>query len=335
MSRTDLAAPLFPQVPPVFLELTDICNLKCPYCGNRNLTRPRGRLGRALLEKIVDDCRRNGHELKWLHGAGEPLLHDGIFDILRYINIENGLDASFATNATLLDADKARRLLDAGLRHIYISLDSIDPEVYARTRGADLATVIANIRGLAALAPADFRIQVALMRSCYQEVDEAYLARFAEVFDHRPNVVPNVINNIIQPASHNDSRTAAYTVRHCVKPFQDFTVTFDGRVCLCCVDQDAEHQLGDLNVQSISEVWLAPSTQETLRRLVLGEPGCPRVCTTACHLRPVPAPTKDADARTDRTDRIDDAREYFTRFNPAGLPYLKAALGGEREAARG
>lgn len=318
---------MFPDVPPVFLELTNICNLKCPYCGNRNLKRPRGRISMGFVERMVEMCKAGGHELKWLHGAGEPLLHPGITDIVRFINRENGLDASFATNATLLTKEVFGELLDSGLRRLYISLDSIREDVYAKVRGADLSLVIDNLRNAIAMMPGDFSLEIALMDYEGQHIDDAYLKEFRRVFGPKENVRPNVINNVIQPASEVDMRANKYTLNHCIKPLQYFSVTFDGRVCLCCVDQDCQHELGDLNTQTIDEVWFASATQETLRRLVVGEEGCPEICLRACHMRPVPVQGRETEAPAAFEMRCEHARDFFTRINPQGLPHLDRVVG--------
>lgn len=322
------ANPMFPIAPPVFLEMTNLCNLKCPYCGNRNLTRPKGRISMAFVRRMVELCVTEDHELKWLHGAGEPLLHPDLCEIVRYINKESGLNASFATNATLLRPETFEKLLESGLRSLYVSLDSIDPKTYGETRGADLDMVIGNVRAAIAMMPEDFVIHIALMHFEGQAVDEEYLRRFRDIFGDSPNVRPNVINNAIQPASKTDMRMVKYTLEHCVKPQQYFSVTFDGKVCLCCMDQDAEHQLGNLNTQTINEVWFDPANQQTFRRLLLGEPGCPNLCVKSCHMRP--SPVQDAEvapgSREELLHRAEHAEAFFTKFNPKGLEHLERVV---------
>lgn len=319
---------MFPEVPPVFLELTNICNLHCPYCGNRNLKRPRGRISMEFVERVVHLCKTEGHHLKWLHGAGEPLLHPDLMDIVRYINRDQGLDASFATNATLLTAEKFGQLLESGLTHLYISLDSIKKDIYAKTRGADLDQVVDNIQTAISMMPDDFDLSIALMHYEDQRIDDEYLAAFRDLFGDKPNVHPNVINNVIQPASEVDMRANKYTLEHCTKHLQYFTVTYDGKVCMCCVDQDAGQELGDLTRQTINEVWYDPANQELFRKLLVGEPGGPKICEQECHFRPVAiddpgvAPGSPEDSRA----RQEHARAFFTRFNPAGLTHLDRVI---------
>src|SRR5271170_4234529 len=127
-----------PRVPELSLELTNLCNLKCPYCGNPALTRPKGQIGWELFEKIVEECSQEGYDLAWLHGVGEPLLWDRLEEAVALIKRKGAGRGSFGTNGTLLTADRITKLLEAGLGSLYVSIDSLDPEIYKATRGGKL-----------------------------------------------------------------------------------------------------------------------------------------------------------------------------------------------------
>src|SRR5665647_3912008 len=139
--------PFYPEVPWISVELTNHCNLRCPFCGNRNMTRQRGYMSWELLEKIVDECRQKKYSIMTLHGTGEPLLYPRLEEAVRLVKDNTGF-ATFSTNGVLMNAEKVLKLLDAGLDSIHISLDSLNPKIYAETRGADLAKVVENIRNL-------------------------------------------------------------------------------------------------------------------------------------------------------------------------------------------
>ena len=64
----------YPYVPVISLELTNHCNLKCPYCSNPTLVRPKSYIEWSLVERIVEECAQRNYNLGWLHGVGEPLL---------------------------------------------------------------------------------------------------------------------------------------------------------------------------------------------------------------------------------------------------------------------
>src|SRR6185312_873976 len=100
------------------------CNLSCTYCNEYDdyskpvpLETLRHRL--ELLGKL-----RTGVITV---SGGEPLLHPDLDDIIRAIR-ENAILAGLITNGYLLTADRVRRLNDAGLDYLQISIDNVMPD---------------------------------------------------------------------------------------------------------------------------------------------------------------------------------------------------------------
>ncbi|MCS6813782.1 MAG: GTP 3',8-cyclase MoaA [Cyanobacteria bacterium] len=121
------------------ISLIDRCNFRCQYCmpdgadlqyvlNQQLLTHP------ELITLLQEVFIPLGFTRFRLTG-GEPLLRPGVVDLVRAIAaLPQVQDLSMTTNAYLL-ADKAQALYDAGLRRINISLDSLDPEVFAQIVG--------------------------------------------------------------------------------------------------------------------------------------------------------------------------------------------------------
>jgi MoaA/NifB/PqqE/SkfB family radical SAM enzyme len=274
-----------PRVPEISLELTNVCNLKCPYCANPALTRSQGGIGWELFEKIVDECSREGYDLAWLHGVGEPLLLDRLEEAVALIKRKHAGRGSFGTNGTLLNADRIRKLLDAGLESLYVSIDSLDPAIYKATRGGKLEKVIENVRTLIAMAPPSFSITIALMNHRDQTIGDRERARFRELFGDHRNVLCNTIDNALMPSAPEDYRASTEKQHSCVIPSRALFVDKDGIVALCCSDQDSLHPLGDLKRQSIKEVWFSQANQVKFRNIALGVHECPDLCTKNCVLK--------------------------------------------------
>ncbi len=66
--------------------------------------------------------------------GGEPLMRDDIEEIVSAVNQPPIVDVSMTTNGTKL-AGKAGELAEAGLGRVNISLDTLDPQVYAKIAG--------------------------------------------------------------------------------------------------------------------------------------------------------------------------------------------------------
>lgn len=277
----------YPRIPEISLELTNVCNLTCPYCANPALTRPKGTIEWELLEKIVDESARERLSINWLHGVGEPLLWKRLEDVIRLIRSRDAGAGSFATNGTLLFEDRARSLLDAGLPRIYISLDTLDPVVYKATRGGSHAKVIENIKSLIRIAPADFMIRIALMDHRDYRLTQQERERFLATFGDRPNVILADVTNSLMPSAPGDYRVdrEAAKVVGCLAPLSYLFINKDGIASLCCADQDSLHPLGDIHRRTIRDIWFDPENQTTFRNIALGVHACPAVCTEKCILK--------------------------------------------------
>jgi len=100
------------------------CNLSCAYCNEYDdVSSP------VPLEEMyrrIDKLAELGTTLVTISG-GEPLLHPGLDDIIRRIR-SHGMIAGMITNGYLLTAERIQRLNLAGLDHLQISIDNVQPD---------------------------------------------------------------------------------------------------------------------------------------------------------------------------------------------------------------
>lgn len=130
------------------LSVTDRCNLRCRYCmpedGVDKLNH-RDILTYEEFLRIVRAAASEGMTKVRLTG-GEPLVRKGILDFIKQLYEIDGLaDLRLTTNGVLL-ADMAEDLLDAGVKRVNISLDSLKRDVFEKITGRDyLHNVLAGI----------------------------------------------------------------------------------------------------------------------------------------------------------------------------------------------
>jgi GTP 3',8-cyclase len=132
------------------LSVTDRCDLRCTYCmPERMAFLPRADLlGLAELDRLAAAFVRKGVRKVRLTG-GEPLVRKDVMDLVgrlsRFLRDGQLDELTLTTNGTRL-AQHAEELARCGMKRINVSLDSLDPEIYARiTRGGRLGDVIAGI----------------------------------------------------------------------------------------------------------------------------------------------------------------------------------------------
>jgi MoaA/NifB/PqqE/SkfB family radical SAM enzyme len=100
------------------------CNLACGYCNEYdNVSQP---VPIETMYQRLDHLAGMGTNIITISG-GEPLLHPELDLIVARIR-RRGMIAGMITNGYLLVADRIKRLNDAGLDHLQISIDNIMPD---------------------------------------------------------------------------------------------------------------------------------------------------------------------------------------------------------------
>lgn len=130
----------------VYIEPTNRCNLQCVTCIRNSWDEPLGEMKPAVFDRIVEGIRLLPSPPDVLFGGlGEPLAHPDIVDMVRRIS-SLGSSVELITNGTLLSASLSKRLIDAGLNRLWVSLDGATPESYKDVRlGAALPEVLSNL----------------------------------------------------------------------------------------------------------------------------------------------------------------------------------------------
>jgi cyclic pyranopterin phosphate synthase len=132
------------------MSVTDRCDLRCEYCMAEHMTfLPKAQvLSLDELDRIGSAFIGLGTRKLRITG-GEPLVRKGVMDLIRRLgrHIETGAldELTLTTNGTQLAAF-ATELVDAGVKRINVSLDTLKPDLFRKlTRGGDVAKVIAGI----------------------------------------------------------------------------------------------------------------------------------------------------------------------------------------------
>ena len=138
------------------LSVTDLCNLRCRYCMPAEGVCKKRHEEMLTEEEMVQAVRAAaslGVEKLRLTG-GEPLVKKNILSICEQCAAVPGIqEVCMTTNGTLLP-QMARRLREAGVYRLNISLDTLDPEKYTwitRTGALDQA-----LQGIEAALEAGF-----------------------------------------------------------------------------------------------------------------------------------------------------------------------------------
>jgi GTP 3',8-cyclase len=174
------------------LSVTDRCNLRCSYCMPTQGVAKIGHgevLSYEEMYRVAREAVALGIEKIRITG-GEPLVRKGVVQFLGRLSQLPGLKELVLTTNGVLLKEMALPLRRAGVQRLNISLDSLQPELFAAiTRGGELSRVL---EGIAAAERAGFdalKINMVVMRGINDQelldfaaltLDKPYLVRFIE-----------------------------------------------------------------------------------------------------------------------------------------------------------
>jgi cyclic pyranopterin phosphate synthase len=156
------------------ISLTDLCSLRCTYCmpaeGLPWLSKAE-RLSDDEFVRLAELFVRLGVRSIRLTG-GEPLVHPTLPDVVSRLGaLRPRPELSLTTNGVTLDRF-ARKLADAGLDRINVSIDTLDPARFAAlTRRDRLPDVLAGVAAAADAGLAPIKVNSVLVRG--SNLDEA------------------------------------------------------------------------------------------------------------------------------------------------------------------
>jgi MoaA/NifB/PqqE/SkfB family radical SAM enzyme len=138
----------------VYIEPTNRCNLDCRTCMRHSWDEPFGQMSSETFERILDSLEEFSRPPTiFFGGLGEPMAHKHTIEWVALAK-ELGGQVEMITNGTLLDKDRARDLIAAGLDMLWVSIDGATPESYLDVRlGNELPRVIENLSYLRKIRP--------------------------------------------------------------------------------------------------------------------------------------------------------------------------------------
>lgn len=265
---------------PKFIQLETVsgCNARCTMCSVDSWTRSRSVLPEPLFQRLVDEIgsRADWVEQVTLQMGGEPLLDRKLEQHVAELKRVGVRSVAFTTNASLLTEERARGLLDAGIDAVDFSLDGATRQTFETIRvNLSYEAVRGNVLRFLALREEMGKRVAVRVRMVVQEANAHEFDRFVE--DWRPRLGPQdrVLGRFLNwwvtwkqdlagvPGRllRADRDAVDLNSLPCLAPFSTLIVLSDGRVPLCCLDYNADTQMGNLLDSGIAEVWRSPAFQ--------------------------------------------------------------------------
>lgn len=255
--------PLFPRQ--IQVEPTSACNLTCYFCPRDESRKKSGLMKMEVFRKIVDEAASYGGRHYALFKDGESFIHPQFQDMIEYIAEKDPANTmNVTTNGQLLDERRARGLIDARVDSVTVSIGATTQETYEKVRGHQpLARVEENVRGLVALkarlgkSKPDVHVQIIATPEAAGEV-EAFKARWTG------QGVEVLTWDMMNWAGAVKTPPKTLPRRYPCNYLWTFpSINWDGDVSICCVDWDSRGVVGNVERQSLGEIWRS----DALRRM--------------------------------------------------------------------
>jgi radical SAM protein with 4Fe4S-binding SPASM domain len=283
-------------------NVTRKCNLQCSHCYINASTEKHpeeytDELTTEEAKKLIDQISEVSRPMLILSG-GEPLLRKDIFEIIRY-GTQKGLKMALGSNGGLIDAGVAKKLKEAGIKTVSISLDSAIPEKHDEFRGVNGSWQKA-IDAIKALKENGVLVQVntTLTQQNYNEIDnimtlseklgvenfhlfflvptgrgtkivdispamyESMIKNtFAKTTRHRLNVRPSCAPQFMRVAKDMNLDMRQW-IRGCIAGFYYCRIFPNGEVTPCPY---LPVKLGNVKEKNFKDIWFNSDIFKTLR----------------------------------------------------------------------
>ena len=255
------------------IETVSVCNARCTMCLTRDCRRARPFMSDELFGRIADELQDHAEQIVrvTVQAAGEPLLDKKLENRIGLLK-NNGIGmVAFASNGSLMSAERAHRVIDSGVDEVSFSVDGATKQTYEKIRvGLDFDLVVANIQGFLRLRQSMRAKTIVRIRMTAQEANQDELDAFVEFWQGRLGPGDSVYAKVVHTWGNAEQLTelpAEYDYEQlnrqaCQSPWTSMVIFSDGQVPLCCCDYNASISLGNVNEQSIRQIWQADTLQK-------------------------------------------------------------------------
>lgn len=302
----------FPMSTPLtmFIEPTNACNMRCAFCptGHPKLLQDVGRKNTLMdfeaYKRLINDIAEFPSRLKMLnmYKDGESLIHPKFCDMVRYAK-ESSISEKIwvKTNGQLLNPDYNRRLVRCGLDMIGISVNGVDAaSFYNVTRvKVDYEAYRANVLDLYNRR-GDVKISCKIADTNLTEWQkQKFIADFSDRCDFitieglHGWSVSEIYDWKLGTDQSFDGTPRKYKIA-CPIVLYMLTVSANGDVSICNDDWAHFHQIGNVNTESIIDIWYGSKLKEFRRMHLEGKRDNNAACFKCDYMQALPDSIDDS-----------------------------------------
>ena len=251
----------------IYLEITNHCNMNCPFCVSPNVKQRRF-LDLNKIDEYLNMIKEVTNTV-YLHVLGEPLLHPQFIDVVKLCQKHNLL-VRLTTNGTLINKYDFSKLQ---IKKISFSLQSLIQyndkliKQYFDNLNQFISQVSSKLNN--GEMGIDFRLWNDKNNLIINNFNNKITKMLEEEIDiyNLPNVHLSEADEFEWPNKDNEDNLIR---THCLGGKTQLAVLSTGDVVLCCLDYSGQTKLGNLNDSTLKEILLGDMYQNVMKTFQAG-----------------------------------------------------------------
>jgi len=264
------------------LELSSICNLRCPFCLITDKKYKRKTKNYPYFfnfhyaQDIISQASAIGIPALKFNWIGEPTLHPDFNLIMAEARMKDFHDLIVNTNGNYRK-EKNEGLIFA--TKVIYSIDSLNPLTYPKIRcQGNLNHVILNIKDLLKRGHRDVCLRKTITKENQNEDFERDVKR---IFGNKIKTSEHyVFDRKLQKSCNRDNKKIAIKLDrvYCGYPSQRLIIDTNLDVYPCCVDYRRTMKLGNIKKDSLIKIWYSDKLNDIREQLMKGRTYVSKSC---------------------------------------------------------
>lgn len=211
-----------------------------------------------MIEQILVELAQYKTPVRFIRW-GEPLLHPGIYAVLRRAK-ELEIPTHINTNGLMLSPSIAKTLIATGVDSIKISMQGFDRASYARVRGVDFFVQLCEDIGGLVLARGDKPVPRIVVGTTIEQKDKVLNAKEDRKDLEQKRQLKIQLGPIdeLYVGDTLDLAAKREPPDVCPEVWDKLSIDWDGKVSACCGDYDNYMVVGDIRTGAVDlkTIWV-------------------------------------------------------------------------------
>ena len=239
----------------VDLELSSICNLRCPMC--YTITKEfKDKVGAKLMDiglfkKIIDEICGKTPAIR-LSLRGEPTIHPHFIEAISYAKQRGIKEISTLTNGSRLSRDFFVQAMDAGIDWITISVDGTGAAYEKIRKPLKFGDILQAIKDIKTVKKERGNNRPVIKIQAIWPAIKDNPGQFYNTFAPFTDLI--AFNPLIDYLSNDDDIDYEENFS-CCQLYQRLVIGADGRALMCSNDEDGSVIIGNANDDKIYDIW--------------------------------------------------------------------------------